>query len=325
MFEEESGTRGPGSKSRLRWVVIAALAVSCLYAFYMVWVLHYPAIRGVVVDQTTGQAIPGAEIYTTAQGYVFPQEKAVLDMNGGSHAAVASGGMFSFSGGVGMRWGLFWPLQYVNGAGLEVYAREYMPIEFSEVNRITPGSWRPTTCEETFRKEGDWEVFSSVYGTLKRRRLFLRGWTYRIEMIKAVSQEQWEKKCHETELLNSLYVPKEISDEWLFDDLTGYLERWPEGEKAGEHYKLLCETANLVPCNPYERDDFVKGRLTRARLQTYCARAAKIIALAEGFSKPPRGMTQESFKSGLDEGKRQLACARDLLGVSRERRNGGTP
>ena len=139
MVEEEEGTRHSGSKSCLRRLVIILAAVACLYSLYMTWVLRYPAVRGVVVDQDTGQAIPGAEIYKAAEGYAFPQESDQLRMGGEGHAVLSEKGTFSFWGGLALRWGL-WPLQNVDRVALWVYAKDYVPMKFSEMDDVTTES-----------------------------------------------------------------------------------------------------------------------------------------------------------------------------------------
>ncbi len=113
-------------------------------------------------------------------------------MGGEENVAVPITGTFSFRGGVGLRWGFLWPFQYVDRVALWIYAKDYIPIELSEANEVTSDSLRGGVYGKSFRKEGDWEVFPTPYGTFRRKHLFLRGWIYKIEMVKAVSQEQWE-------------------------------------------------------------------------------------------------------------------------------------
>jgi hypothetical protein len=198
----------------------------------MAWVLHYPAVGGLVVDQSTGQAIAGAEVYKAAEGYVFPQERDRLVRGGVGNVVVPVKGTFSFRGGVGLRWGSMCLFQYVDRVALWVYAKDHIPVELSEANNVTAESLRGGVYGKLFKKDGDWEVFPSPYGTFRRRHGFLRGWIYKIEMVKTVSQEHWEAKCDRTLSLASESpsgtTEHSAENAWLFNDLTGYLERWPE-------------------------------------------------------------------------------------------------
>ena len=110
----------------------------------------------------------------------------------------------------------------------------------------------------------------------------------------------------------------------LFVDLTRYLERWPGGEKAGDYYKLVWETATLEPC-PHMREDLARGDLTEATLRTHYDRAVEILAIAERFSTPPQGMTEESFQKGLKEHISDVSCAKGLLDENNKLEAGGTP
>ena len=316
MFEEESGTSHWRSKSCLRRIAIGAVAVSCLYAFYMAWVLHYPAVGGLVVDQSTGQAIAGAEVYKAAEGYVFPQERDRLVMGGVGNVVVPVKGTFSFRGGVGLRWGSMWPFQYVDRVALWVYAKDCIPVELSEANNVTAESLRGGVYGKSFKKDGDWEVFPSPYGTFRRKHLFLRGWIYKIEMVKAVSQEQWEAKCDRTLSLAS-ESPSETTEHsaenaWLFNDLTGYLERWPEGEKSPNYFSELLGTGYIASCD-YLQEQWAFGTMRKDSLASLFVRNQTILQLAQKVTMQREPIRAKVEQSSLQDMRDLTPCIERLL------------
>lgn len=107
-------------------------------------------------------------------------------------------------------------------------------------------------------------------------------------------------------------LPEKLAQEWLFTDLTGYLERWPEGEKAGEYYKLLWETAAFRSCD-FMRQDLASGQLSRDELKLYCQRGSRIISIAETLRSPPNGMDMDAFLKDVERHRESVLCARNLL------------
>ncbi len=292
-----------------------------------------PSISGVLVDRDTGKPIEGATATANVIGY-SRDPLAALAANSGPFGMLPTvftqtdrEGRFSFP----VRWAPFnrdeWysdlafgPLKRV-GLSILVYSRGYIPLH---------------SHAEGFDWTDNWKIRSSTYkgyiltveahpefGHVTRHGSLGRGFTYRIEMVRAVTEEQWRLKCDET--IRIAPCCKEPYATWLFNDLTAYLERWPQGERAGEYYKLVWETANLSPCNPYEQDDFARGEISSEQLKTYCDRAAQIIAFSERLNKPPAGLTEDYFRRTLEEEKRQLACGEDLLGNVGKARKGGKP
>lgn len=300
-----------------------------------------PPISGVIVDRETGKPVPGAfvtrqmlgmsrnplyylggssgptpllpfaSVLTNPEGrFAFPADRTVMKPSD-------SGDPFIYVYGPDIR----------QAIRLVVYSPEYIPVRSQEEGfDWKKEKWLSLDMEHTHdMRNPRWKVAGPTGFTVERTGSLWSGYQYRIEMTKAVTEAQWEEKCHETWLLNSLYIPKSISDEWLFNDLTGYLERWPQGEKAAEYYKQVWETANLSPCNPYERDDFARGEISREQLRMYCDRAAKIIALADTFTQAPPGISEQWLSEELAHEREQLSCGEALLHEGKNTGKGGKP
>jgi hypothetical protein len=273
-----------------RRFLLALLGLACLYVLCMAWVLHYPAVRGVVVDRDNRQPIPGVEVYEAAEGYFFPQEKAVLSMGGETSRCTSADGAFSFKGGVGMRWGFFWPLQYVDRVALWVYAKDYIPLSIAEVNAMTSASLKQSTHKGSYRREGEREVFPDEYGLVERERLFLQGWGLRIEMVKPLNKEQWEVKCRRTLAFRSENPSGAYDvhpeDAWVFQDLTAYLERWPEDDKAGNYLLILMDQIARGDSPANIDDELRSGELRCTELPAIVEKNNKILKLASSMAPP---------------------------------------
>jgi hypothetical protein len=250
--------------------------------------------------------------------FIFPSEKIEGLHVAGADAQATTGanGRFSFppaavrpTPGKAGWLGTLYPFQWFNTVKVRVWEKDYIGV-----NSYKKGLWWSKSNPRD----------SGGYCKVVRYRIPFIGFFYRISLKKAVTEKEWVTKIGSVNL-SGLPLPqsKDVEQQRLFDDLTGYLERWPKGERAGTYYSRLWETANLVPCSSYERDDFQKGNLSRERLKLYCKRAAKIIALADKFSGPPPGMSEEAFQKGLEEERKQLACGMQLL-QGKAHENGGS-
>lgn len=319
---------GLGCWGRLVLVLLVLLVGEGALQILFQYQRRCPPVSGVVVDRDTGRPIAGA--FVTRQ--MLGMSRNPLYYLGGSSGPTP---LLPFAGVLTNPEGRFSfpadrtvmkvsesgdPFIYVYGPDIRqairlvVYSPEYIPVRSQEEGfDWKKEEWLSLDQEHTHdMRNPKWKVVGPTGFSVTRSGSLWTGYQYRIEMIKAVTEAQWEEKCHETWLLNSLYIPKSISDEWLFNDLTGYLERWPQGEKAAEYYSLVWETAALGGCS-YLREELASGELTKAHLRTLCDRAEKIITLGEGFRGSPEGMTQDSFKRGLQEHERDLSCAREYL------------
>jgi len=63
-----------------------------------------------------------------------------------------------------------------------------------------------------------------------------KGYVLTVKMKRATSEEAWRLKCDLTILAKEEGFG---TDEWVFNDLTGYLQRWPDGKKAGVYIMKL--------------------------------------------------------------------------------------
>jgi len=285
-----------------RWVRVT-VAVLALYNLYACVAMRRPPVWGRVVEKETGKPIAGAEVYVQATcAIVGPHGLWGPRASGLGSAVTHQSGFFFIPGGSSFVCTPWWTFE----TSLVARSQEWV------------------TCAAV--REG-----SSFKGQVQQSGPHIRvqwmkipiiGHLCLMQMAGATSEDEWKEKCDSTTKVKD-WVPEDVAGRWLFDDLVGYLERWPEGEKAKDYYLQLWETANLVPCNPYEREDFGNGQLSREELNTYCQRAKKIIALAETFKGAPPGMTEESFRKSLDDEKRQLACGQELLAKAESERKGG--
>jgi len=305
---------------RGRWWVKAlkltfvAVILYNVIAFVFMWC---PPVRGVVVDIDTGKPIRGAIVQKSASGPILTYSESPYGARtGGADAQMVTGpdGRFSFPGAFAhptlkdtSAFDVYWPFQWLDSIDLSVWQRDYIGASSFKI-----GMWWFRESPE--RSEG--------YCRVERYRIPFLGYRYRILLKKPATEAEWQVKISSVDLGGGV-KRDEQEQQRLFDDLTGYLERWPKGERAGTYYSRLWETANLVPCSSYERDDFQKGNLSRERLKLYCKRAAKIIALADKFSGPPPGMSEEAFQKGLEEERKQLACGMQLL-QGKAHENGGS-
>ena len=219
-------------------VVLSCIAGCVALVGWMQWC---PSIKGVVLDKETGKPVAGAEIVRIGQGPLLlsAESHVFYDSEAGS-ARTDAQGRFQIKGTARNAGGSFvtLPPGWVSSVALNVYAEDYIPAEIHE--NVWGEHGQPPRYTAT---GGGWEEASSGQAVVKRRRSFFRGYQYVVELVKPKSEEDWQEKCRITTLFHDLYVPREFSDRWLFNDLTGYLERWPEGEKAGEYLGMAMFTA----------------------------------------------------------------------------------
>lgn len=218
-----------------------------------------PPVSGLIVDRDTGKPIAGALVTRNMLGR---SRNPIYGLAGSSGpgallpftlARSDGQGEFSFpSAKTMMR-----PLQsgdpfiYLYGPdvreGLEVivYAPDYIPARSHEEGFAwEKEQWLTMDVQKTkTSKDPKWQIYGPTGFAVSRKGSLRKGYTYRIEMVKAVTEGQWEEKCNATVMLASKYMWGYIANQWLFNDLAGYLERWPEGEKAGEYLRKLIEMA----------------------------------------------------------------------------------
>ena len=292
----------------------AGVLVLCITACQV----HYyrerrtPEVRGVVLDAENGKPVAGADVGVTVFGFpsnplagmASPPRWALA----GEMLTTTSDGTFILpsrcpspeSTGVSWLSYLLWGPMQKRSIGILVYAPEYIPL-ISEADGF---DWTTDPWVAAASAGSKSVVKVTRTGSLKA------GFRYTLHMRRAVTRKDWESKCALTKQVASSHG--EPYQTWLFNDLTGYLERWPQGEKAGEYYALLWETAAYRSCD-YMRQDLANGQLSRKELEVYSERGSKILALARGLNPISVGMDEESFRRDLAQHEESLQCAKMLL------------
>ena len=138
------------------------------------------------------------------------------------------------------------------------------------------------------------------------------GFQYRLLVKRAVTQEDWEKKCALTKQIAS--SQGEPYRTWLFNDLTGYLERWPQGEKAGGCMEAALSTGMGASCG-YIRDELTTGRITIGQLRVYQERNALLLDLGRRVPPPALdGIRYKSYVSSLESLEKTNKCIEEITG-----------
>jgi len=260
-----------------------------LLAYVLMWC---PPVRGVVVDGDTGLAIGGAEVLKAAEG---PSIRS-LAIGGGFFGAKGScstdkHGFFSFPAQRGrltlkettlsVAW---WPIQWISEIHLAVWHQDYVGADSEKA-----GLWWGR----------DELKGSNGYCHVSRRRIPVLGYWYRIELKRPENEAEWRAKVGSV----ALCFDDETRNRRRFIDLSGYLERWPEGENAGRFLSALSDTAYL--CTPDRiEDDLSSKRLTKADLAMLYERDVLIL---EKLRQIPSGNPEtKQLMPGLSAKDRQF-------------------
>jgi|GEM_PF-3916609 hypothetical protein len=222
-------------KGCLLWFLIVAI----VYVLLTLWAQWTPPVRGIVVDAETGKPIEGVEIIRQGQGgTIAPTEKEYSWTSCPNNTTTSKDGTFNIPGTLksGLKGEIqLTPTVWIDELALYADHREYV-CSNSPYGKTHPAMvdakkpYKPTI--------NGWEEARSPYGYAfyERRRLwFFRGYEYRIRINKADTEEEWRAKCECAMNANFKFMQSEPTDKWLFDDLVGYLERFPDGEKAGRY------------------------------------------------------------------------------------------
>ena len=285
-------------KGCLLWLLVIGIA----YVLLTLWAQWTPSVRGIVVDAETGKPIEGVEIIRQGQGgTIFPTEKVGAFVSDANDAKTDCNGFFKIRGTVRERSGLIVlaPAAWIDEIILCANYPDYICSK-SPYARTLPGdvSGRRAYIET---HEG-WEKSKPSYGKgyYERRRCWLfGGYEFIVHLVKARSEEDWRKKCECVLGINEGCVKIDLTEKWLFDDIVGYLERFPEGEKAGEY---LCKaiSSSLVR---HER----KKKLTKADKTKFVNEASILLHLSEKVKSPkaPWSLSVE-YDMRLKELKKEL-------------------
>ena len=107
---------------------------------------------------------------------------------------------------------VYWPFQWLDSIDLSVWQRDYIGASSFKI-----GMWWFRESPE--RSEG--------YCRVERYRIPFLGYRYRILLKKPATEAEWQVKISSVDLGGGV-KRDEQEQQRLFDDLTGYLERWPE-------------------------------------------------------------------------------------------------
>lgn len=211
-----------------------AVVVYNIVTFCVMWC---PPVRGVVLDIDTQEPIKGAIVQKYGEGpLLLPTEHSGgLWVDGAKDQAVTgANGRFTFRARAVRRkpseagWSeALFPLVWLDTVRVRVWQKDYIGVDSDR-----HGMW--WSQDEPPASKGSCLVV--------RVRMPFFGYYYKILLKRALTKEQWTTKINSVSLGN---IDAEEADEQerLFCDLTGYLERWPEGEMAGEYLGMAMFSA----------------------------------------------------------------------------------
>ena len=280
------------------------------YNLYACETLRRPPVGGQIVDADTGKPVAGAEVCVYLQfSILMPVETA--DSQGGrvDLAKTDAQGRFFLRPRSGLLWlgddpdngpynslfGLY-PGKWTNTVVLWVYSPALVT---SELRDDHPRFFRAS--------------YHEYYATATRTRLPLLGYYYTIQIRQAKSEADWEGKCHNTINAAALGVPRSTGDRWLFNDLTGYLEKWPDGEKAGEYMYAALKTGLLF--SPDRIKELMReGKLTSKDLKMYRKRNEVLLDLSRKVNYTGlSGIDKPFYEHQIDQLAKNLAMIDSFL------------
>ncbi len=294
-----SGMKDGGGRGGRRrgFLGAAGLLLLCITACQV----HYyrerrtPEVRGVVLDAESGKPVVGADVGVTVFGFpsnplagmASPPRWALT----GEMLTTTSDGTFILpsrcpspeSSGVSWLSYLLWGPMQKRSIGILVYAPEDIPL-ISEADGF---DWTTDPWVAAASAGSGSAVKVTRTGSLKA------GFRYTLHVRRAVTQKDWESKCALTKQVASSHG--EPYQTWLFNDLTGYLERWPQGQKAGEYLGLAMFTALVM----HER----ANTPTPSDTQRFLTEDKRLLDLAGRIPRPekPLGYATSDYATNLEE------------------------
>lgn len=270
----------------LLWITIFGAA----YVLLTLWAQWTPPVKGIVVDVETGQPIEGVEIIRQGQGgTIAPTEKEYSWISCPNHTTTGKDGTFNIPGTFKSGFGgdvQFTPTVWINEIGLYADHTEYVCSK-SPYGKTHPAivdakkPYKPTT--------NGWEEGRSPYGYAfyERRKLwFFRGYEYRIRLKRAETEEEWRAKCECALNVNFKFMQSEPAANWVFNDLVGYLERFPNGEKAGDIALILLDRLAIGDSRTNIDEELSSGELDSKKMELIMERNQKIIQVVSKVTPP---------------------------------------
>lgn len=257
-------------KGCLLWFLVVALA----YVLLTLWAQWTPPVRGVVVDAETGQPIPNAEIIREGLGGSFFLEPR---MWGWEESAKTDGrGKFSIGGTLKLSNAPLGgidvpiPIKFINKVDLYVYHPDYV-TSFTEIEIGKVGfTDRVVTRKESFEE----------------KRILYESMRFKIKLTKPKTERDWVEKCDQDIRSYMQFQNQHRVDEWLFNDLVGYLERYPNGEKAGEYALLLLDRLAIGDSRANIDEEFRSGELDLEKIKLIIERNLRIIEAVSKVTPP---------------------------------------
>ena len=294
---------GPWSRKRFERMAIAIIGAYLIFAFITLW---SPPLRGVVVDAKTGEAISSAEIRVRPTGFFFPaieSSQAVLYGRETASCTDAKGRYFvpgSAARAVPGRAGIldvFSPIQWLTHVQVAVWAPGYGANVIEIPSYAVVPWWRQTNDKER------WQA--------RRLRLPVLGFWVHLALRKPEGEQEWRRLCGQAVTAHAEGI---IPDEWLFNDLTGYLERWPQGEKAATYFDALRPTCALGSCD-YLHELWSRREITRRELATKCDRGKVILSIYDHlrFPQDEPSLIAKDREQSMSTLRATIPCAEALL------------
>ena len=217
-----------------------------------------PQISGYIFDMDTGRPLVGAYVEAI---YVGPS----MSLSSGKSMAIGGGGTnksdqngyFNFSSS-------FFPYPKET-IFLLVYSMDHIPC-------FSTGKGFDETLVFTEHKE------------VKREGNRFKGYRYTIKLKKVESESQWRERVETVIRIAMNNMGKKNVEEWQFNDIVDYLERFPHGEKAADYF------FEFLRSQPYDcetlREYLKNGDLKRSQLPILNERNNKIIELSDQVDLP---------------------------------------
>jgi hypothetical protein len=294
-----------GSSSVVRIIkrillVFVILLICCITACQ----IHYfkarrtPAVSGRVVDIETGIPIAGADVSVQIFGFPADPMAAIASPPRWTltraYLKTDNKGEFFFPSEIpplknaGNSWwsyAVFGPDQQI-GIGVYVFPKDHVTV----ASRTEGFDWN----EDPLYLLGPKDEKGKLLVNVLRRHNNQSAFEYTLKTKKAENEKEWEAKCASTLLHYQDVAHWESVDEpgetCLFNDLVGYLERYPNGEKAGEFLIKLCDI--VIPLGRDFLDNPKYYKTSKEQIKAWIYRKNKFLELNE---KNPTAIKKEKY------------------------------
>jgi hypothetical protein len=242
-----------------------------IYILLTLWMQWTPPVRGVVVDAETGEPIPGVEIIRQGNGGAI---SGIGIVSTAGCKQTHENGRFSIWGTLESTmstwWSYFVPIWSIERIQLYIYHPDYV-TSFTEVEIGRIGLTDRIVCNHESFEEG---------------RVLYESMRFKIKLAKPKTERDWSEKCGQAVRSYMEFQDHYGVDGWLFNDLVGYLERYPRGEKAWDYFTQLFPLTG----GDYERRDiktaYLEGKYTKKDVEEIYRRNKKLIELSEKVKEP---------------------------------------